>query len=92
MMMISNDLLAWNTVWLIVLAISSLMVLVNKIDCESKNNNLVDKLVYGGLSIVSLAGLFYPIEFGLIGVNIMVSLLLLVEFFRYDKSDKKNKW
>lgn len=89
-MIISNELLGWNNLWLILLAISALMVLINKIDNES--NNIINKLLYGGLSLVSIAGLFYPIEFGLIGVNIVVTFIMVVEFFRYDKINKKNKW
>ena len=91
-MILSENLIEWNTLWLILLAISSLMVLVNRLDSDSKNNNVVDKILYGGLSLVSLMGLFYPIEFGLIGVNIVVTLIMVVEFFRYDKNSKKNKW
>jgi hypothetical protein len=92
MIQISSDLIGWNNLWLILLAMASLMVLINKMDHESKTNNIYDKLVYGGLTIVSLGGLFYPIEFGLIGVNICVTFLLVGEFFRYDKYNKKNKW
>lgn len=88
----SAELMAWNNLWLILLAIAALMVMVNKLDDKSKNNNIYDKLLYGGLSVVSLTGLFYPVEFGLLGVNIMITIILIVEFFRYDKVNKKNKW
>lgn len=91
-MMISNELMGWNNLWLILLAIASLMVMINKLDEGSKYNNIIDKVLYGGLSLVSLLGLFYPIEFGLIGVNIAVTIILLAEFLRYDKTTKKNKW
>lgn len=90
---ISNaEIMAWNDVWLILLALASLLALINRLDVDSKTNNLYEKLSYGGLSVVALAGLFYPIEFGLLGVNIILTVLLVVDFFRYDKTNKKNKW
>jgi len=88
----SAEVMAWNNLWLILLAIASLMVLVNKLKEHSKNNNIFDKIMYGGLSVVALAGLFYPIEFGLLGVNIIGTITLVAEYFRYDKINRKSKW
>jgi hypothetical protein len=88
----SAEIMAWNNLFLILLAIAALMVMVNKLDPKSINNNIYDKILYGGLSISSLAGLFYPIEFGLLGVNIYVTIILVAEYLRYDKTTKKNKW
>lgn len=88
----SVEMMAWNSFILILLTIASLMVMVNKFNVDSKNNNLIDKVLYGGLSLTALGGVLYPVELGLLGVNIMVTAILVVEFFRYDKGSKKNKW
>ena len=92
MIQISNELVGWNNLWLILLAISSLMVLVNRLDVHSKHNNVIDKILYGGLTFVALMGLFYPVEFGLLGVNIVVTIIMVCEFLRFDKHNNKNKW
>mgnify|MGYP003399662568 CR=1 FL=1 len=87
----SLEIMMWNSVWLIILAISALMVLVNRMDAKDEKSNTCNKVMYGTLCIVALVGVLYPIELGLLGVNIVVSIILLVDYFRYDKIKKKNE-
>jgi len=79
------ELLAWNSIIMILLTIASLMVMINRMSTEDDTHNRLIKIFFGGLAIVSLAGLFYPIEFGLIGINAMVTIILIVDFFKHKK-------
>jgi len=81
----SAELMAWNNLLLIILTIASFMVMVNRLTNCNKRNAWT-KVMFGGLGIVSLAGLLYPIELGLIGVNIVVTAILLIDFFKHDKN------
>jgi len=82
----SGELMAWNSVWLILLTIASFMVMVNRLKTNDNKHNTMIKILFGGLGLISLSGLLYPVEFGLIGVNIMVTIILIVDFFRHDKN------
>lgn len=83
----TGEMIAWNSILMIVLAVAALLVMINRFSDDSKNNSLL-KLLYGGLAVVSLAGLLYPIEFGLIGINLAVIIILTVDFFKYDKKKR----
>lgn len=88
-MIFSAELLAWNSFWLILLTIASLMVLINRLRLENCKYNYLLKFLFGGLALVSISGLLYPLEAGLIGVNIMVTIILVVDFFMYNKKKIK---
>ena len=85
----SGELIAWNNIFLFFLAVASLMVMINRMKTNDDKHNALIKVLFGGLSIISLAGLLYPIEFGLIGINIAVTIILIVDFFKYDKTRHK---
>lgn len=80
------ELLAWNNLFLILLTIAALAVLVNRLKPDDNKHNITIKLMYGGLAIMSLAGLLYPIEFGLIGVNVIGTFMLVIDFFKHNKN------
>lgn len=84
----SGEMMAWNSITLILLAIAALMVLVNRLKPDNDSHNRMVKFLFGGLSLISLAGVFYPIQFGLIGVNVAGIIILIVDFFKYDKNKK----
>lgn len=90
-MYFSKELMAINSVFLVLLAIMSILVLINRIDPNNNFKNALLKIMFGGLTIVSLVGILYPIEFGLIGVNIMMTIILAVDFYIYKKEDNDNR-
>lgn len=85
----SGEIVAWNSISLIILSIASLMVLVNRLKDDNDSHNRLIKLLFGSLAVVALAGVFYPIELGLIGLNIISTIILVVDFFKYDKFRKR---
>ena len=52
MIQLTQNEITLNTLFLILLAIASLLTLVNNLDDKCKYNNLYPKLMYGGLTLV----------------------------------------
>ena len=85
-MYFSAELMAWNSLWLIALAIAAFMVMIKRLHPTDDKKNWITKILFGGLGVTSLVGLLYPVEFGLIGVNIFATIILLVEFCKKEST------
>lgn len=88
----SGELFAWNSIVLILLAVASFMVMINRIQPDTPIRNRYMKTLFGGLGIFSILGLFSPIVFGLLGINMFVAIILLLEYIRYDKKRNICRW
>lgn len=88
----SGELFAWNSIILVALSVASFMVMINRIQYDTPIRNRYVKTLFGGLGIFSILGLFSPVIFGLLGINIFVTIILLLEYIRYDKKRNVSRW
>lgn len=90
------ELFTLNYVLLFLVMIMSILVLIHKLD--EKMTDLEEwlcKIKYIGIFVCASLGLFYPVKFGMLGLNLIFLIILTVEALNgrlwFEKLFNKNK-